>query len=299
MTPQTPRSLPTTPIGHETEIAGELKQEGDTRARTGPMMNPSLRRLVLIVAIVCGILDSLWLAWAATTEAPKRPAQAVTSKASPPQPPPLSTSTDLEADPSTHDFGTVLQGRKVEHTFTLRNKGNKPVRIREVSSSCGCAAAMLSTRDVVPGKTTQLKVTFAAGGARGRFNKAVRVVCAGPSPPLILRVSGRVAPLVRAEPDLVLFGRVAPGQTRSRTVRLVVAHPDVHFTPGPPVTKGLAVRLESLRAAVEPAGTWNVTLMACPQDPADSLEGTVMVPTGNAEAPYVLIRVTGDVEASH
>jgi hypothetical protein len=38
-------------------------------------------------------------------------------------------------DAESHDFGTIQQGEKIEHTFTLKNNGNEDLEIQRLSAS--------------------------------------------------------------------------------------------------------------------------------------------------------------------
>ena len=262
-------------------------------------MNASLRRVLMVVVVVCGAFDATWLATAAILNAPAevapQPGEVVPSN-SPPGPPRAGSASRLVSEQSDHDFGVILQGRKADHVFLLQNRGDLPSRIAEVKASCGCTATDLSTSVVPTGGTARLKVTFSAGGARGRFRKTVQVFSDDPDSPLTLKVSGTVTPLFRVEPELVLFGRVVPGQAERRSARIVAAGPEVPMAPRLPRVADLALRVEGLRA-VGP-GAWVVDLVACPQAGTDLLDGAVLVPTGNGEAPFASIRVSGDVGAA-
>jgi len=255
-------------------------------------MSAAWRRFLVAVVVVCGLFNATWLATAALQEPPDPASLPPLAEA--PVPSPFPMDPRLGTDHPAHDYGVVLQGRRSEHIFELRNQTDVPTRITEVKASCGCTATTLSSPRVPAGGAVQLRVTFAAGGARGRFGKTVQVFSDSPRSPLVLRVSGTVVPLFRVEPEMVLFGRVAPGRTRRHGVRIVAASPEVRMVCAAPRIDGLAVRVENLRQ--RSPGLWTVDLVACPQGPTDRLEGAVRVPTGNGEAPYASIRVSGDVE---
>ena len=43
-----------------------------------------------------------------------------------------------------HDFGIVKEGQKVEYTFKFQNNGTESLIIKDVKTSCGCTAAVVS-----------------------------------------------------------------------------------------------------------------------------------------------------------
>ncbi len=78
---------------------------------------------------------------------------------------------------STHDFGDVAQGDKVEHTFKFKNTGNEPLIITNVQVTCGCTTPKGWARDpITPGQSGEITVAFNSLGKFGKQNKVVTVV---------------------------------------------------------------------------------------------------------------------------
>jgi hypothetical protein len=75
-----------------------------------------------------------------------------------------------------HDFGVVKEGKVVEHTFTFANKGNAPLEIKNVRTSCGCTAALLSSKIIEPGKDGTIKVELDTKNRIGKQNRTVTIV---------------------------------------------------------------------------------------------------------------------------
>jgi hypothetical protein len=77
----------------------------------------------------------------------------------------------------THDFGTIVQGDKVEHTFYFTNTGNEPLIITNVQVSCGCTTPKGWPRDPIPpGARGEITVSFNSAGKMGMQNKPVTLV---------------------------------------------------------------------------------------------------------------------------
>jgi hypothetical protein len=65
------------------------------------------------------------------------------------------------------DFGTVpFAGEpvKLEHTFVLTNRRRRPVEIRDIKTSCGCAVAEPSTSMLESGDNVEIKSTLTLKG---------------------------------------------------------------------------------------------------------------------------------------
>lgn len=77
---------------------------------------------------------------------------------------------------STHDFGDVFQGDKVEHTFRFTNTGNEDLVITNVEVTCGCTTPKGWPRDpIVPGGNGELTVAFNSAGKIGKQNKVITI----------------------------------------------------------------------------------------------------------------------------
>jgi len=72
-----------------------------------------------------------------------------------------------------YDFGEVAQGDKVSYTFRFKNSGDELLEISSVSSSCGCTAALLSSKRVAAGDMGEIKATFDSSRFRGHVTKTI------------------------------------------------------------------------------------------------------------------------------
>lgn len=75
-----------------------------------------------------------------------------------------------------HDFGDIVQGQKITHTFTFRNTGREPLIISNVQPTCGCTVTEWTRQPVLPGQSGQITVTFDSKSAMNEQNKTVTVV---------------------------------------------------------------------------------------------------------------------------
>ena len=75
-----------------------------------------------------------------------------------------------------HDFGNVLQGKTVEYTFRFENKGTEDLLIKEVTTSCGCTAALVSSSTVKPGEKGEITVSYDSQGRAGAVSRTITIV---------------------------------------------------------------------------------------------------------------------------
>src|SRR3990170_8156192 len=77
----------------------------------------------------------------------------------------------------THDFGDIVQGDKVEETFTFANTGTEPLIITNVEVTCGCTTPKGWQRDPIPpGGKSEIIVAFNSTGKSAKQNKVVKVI---------------------------------------------------------------------------------------------------------------------------
>jgi hypothetical protein len=78
---------------------------------------------------------------------------------------------------STHDFGDIVQGDKVEHIFKFANTGTEPLIITNVQVTCGCTVPKGWPRDpIMPGGKGEITIAFNSANKMGKQNKVVTVV---------------------------------------------------------------------------------------------------------------------------
>lgn len=82
-------------------------------------------------------------------------------------------------NPQFHDFGVVIQGEVVIHTFQFKNTGSEDLIIRSISSTCGCTVPTYTKKPIAPGESGKVEVSFSSAGRKGRQHKAVTVLTNG------------------------------------------------------------------------------------------------------------------------
>ena len=84
-------------------------------------------------------------------------------------------------DKSKSDLGVIHEGTVMETSFEITNSGMAPLIIEEVRSNCGCLAWELDTREIKPGKSGVLKVSFDTKGRKGHQYKNLTIFSNDPS----------------------------------------------------------------------------------------------------------------------
>ncbi len=74
-----------------------------------------------------------------------------------------------------YDFGSVVQGGTVDHTFKFKNTGTAPLVISNIGVSCGCTTPEWTKAPVMPGKTGTIAAHFNSAGKMGMQNKVLTI----------------------------------------------------------------------------------------------------------------------------
>ena len=86
------------------------------------------------------------------------------------------TGPEIALDRSEHDFGDVQVGDVVQTQFRVINKGDAPLVIDEVRTTCGCAVAGSHAKEVPPGQDTEIAVSYdSVGLSPGRKTQSVLI----------------------------------------------------------------------------------------------------------------------------
>ena len=99
-----------------------------------------------------------------------------------------------------HDFGAIVKSDGAQsYSFEFTNKGNNPVTIQKVVSSCGCSTSNWTKEPVSPGEKGYVKVTYNPSDV-AIFNKSITVNVANGSPEvLVLRIRGNVTAIAETQ----------------------------------------------------------------------------------------------------
>ena len=90
------------------------------------------------------------------------------------------------------NYGKIIQGEKVSHTFTFTNEGKSNLIIASAKASCGCTVASPPKDPIPPGGTGKIDVVFDSNGKSGMVSKSITVLTNCEPNTVILNISGEV-----------------------------------------------------------------------------------------------------------
>ncbi|MCS7190046.1 MAG: DUF1573 domain-containing protein, partial [Fimbriimonadales bacterium] len=102
-------------------------------------------------------------------------------------------------DQMEHDFGEIVQGAVVKHTFIIKNEGDAPLEIN-ARPSCGCVTPYYD-KVIEPGKEGRIEAELRSAGFRGAQVKTIQVTSNDPdNPNLTLRLTTFIRTAIEVRP---------------------------------------------------------------------------------------------------
>lgn len=101
-----------------------------------------------------------------------------------------------------HDFGNLVEGDVVEHTYIFTNKGSEPVTILDVQVSCGCTVASKPEKAIGVGQKGEISIQFNSSGKAGINNKGIGVISNASNSQEVLKFTAVVTAKTENEEEL-------------------------------------------------------------------------------------------------
>jgi len=96
---------------------------------------------------------------------------------------PSSLAPQLHFSETQHDFGIVKGDQVVDYTFKFKNTGKGVLKINNVSTSCGCTVALISSKKLEPDQEGTLRVELDTKNREGKLNRNITIQSNDPSEP--------------------------------------------------------------------------------------------------------------------
>jgi hypothetical protein len=199
------------------------------------------------------------------------------------------------AQPS-YNFGTALSGPPLNHVFMIKNVGNAPLEIRNVTSSCGCTAAKPSKTILAPGEVATIPASVDTRFEQGHSLSVVTLTTNDPTnASLQLKLEGVIKPQVAAQPMDIDFGSVHHGSATARDVVVSDMVGGTRFAVNSVKNENPYIKVtESARTDGKPGALLHVALS--PSMPPGPISDTLGIETSRAPLRVAILGVvTGDL----
>ncbi|MBA4405897.1 hypothetical protein C0389_01350 [bacterium] len=81
------------------------------------------------------------------------------------------------------DFGKVEEGKIVDTKISFKNEGSSTLVINDVKTSCGCTAALLSSKTLKPGESGNVRIELDTANREGKLTRTVTLYSNDPLQP--------------------------------------------------------------------------------------------------------------------
>ena len=190
------------------------------------------------------------------------------------------------------DFGKIHTDRPYKHEVVITNDGSDTLIISEVSSSCGCTAALMSNDHIAPHDSGALGITFDAKRFNGKVAKSVSFKTNDPSQSNVhINFSAQINRILEVTPEYLIFSHVKVDSPA--TEQLIISNDTdqrVHITSVKTSSDVLSVKL-SKNTIIE--GTEAVLTCTLQTSKPGTYNGNIEIRTDNPDMPVLNIRFFG------
>lgn len=189
------------------------------------------------------------------------------------------------------DFGKIEQGKVATKHLMLKNTGNQSLTLGKIDVSCGCTGTVLSKKDLKPGDTTSLRITFNSTGFLGPVHKSLTINSnSAGTPQTVVDLLATVVVDLSFSPAWFYFKDAEAGRTSTAVVTLKnESQRAIKVT-------GFRTQLPSFTLKYSdkpfpPGATMDLTAEFTPQDNTPVMNDSVFVKTSSRMQPELCIRV--------
>ena len=200
---------------------------------------------------------------------------------------------ELAVEQGSFNFGTIPQGKTVQHNFIVKNNGDAPLQIKHLSAACGCTAAKPSSSLVPPGRSAEIQVTFDSANFSGNVEKTVTMTTnAGKVPSYTFKLDGNIVEGLRVTPRQLNLGSI--GVTVAKQATLTVTNFGVNSVKLLSVnvsSASLQIKATIKKAELKPGETGSIELAVKARPEAKVLSGYLHILTNSQQKKEITVPV--------
>ena len=204
---------------------------------------------------------------------------------------------ELAVEQGTFNFGTIAQGKKVKHSFRIKNSGDAPLQIKKLEAACGCTAVKPSTSFIQPGKSADIEVIFDSEEFSGKVQKSVTMTTnAGKTPTYTFNMEGTVAEELQVSPRQLSLGPLQPGVAKQVAVSVTNSGANsIKLLSANVNSASLQIKTNIRRAEIKPGETGTVELSITAKPEAKILSGYLHILTSSPRKKEITVPVYGSI----
>ena len=204
---------------------------------------------------------------------------------------------ELIVEKGNHDFGSIAQGKKAQHSFTIRNGGDAPLQIKQLNADCGCTAAKPSASVIQPGKSGEIEVTFDSTNFAGKVQKnVVMTTNAGRPPSYTFKLTADIEEALQVKPRQLSLGPIAAGATKQASLTVTnKGDSSVKLLSVNVTSNSLQIKPNIRKSELKPGETGTIELSVTPRQESKVLSGYLHIITSSPQKQEITVPVYASV----
>jgi Protein of unknown function (DUF1573) len=200
----------------------------------------------------------------------------------------------IQFESQTHDFGRAMEGEEVKYTYVFTNTGDATLQVSDVHA-CHCLTFGSFTKQVEPGMTGTIPLSFNTSGLNGPVNRTITVVCNDKSNQNgHLLWKGTVWKAVEVNPQTTILNLTSDSEQGSGVVH-IVNNLDEPITVSEPQSNN--PQFAAALKEIKPGKEFQVTISSVPPLTAGSLHGEITLKTSSTRFPLIKLTAYANVRA--
>jgi len=194
------------------------------------------------------------------------------------------------------NFGLAGEGEKITHLFPFSNIGNSNLEIGEITTSCGCTAAVTTAKVIPPDGHGEIKVTFDLSRRKGLQEKEIYINSNDPKEPtVVLHLTGEVKTDIGLEPETLNLVNIPVGQSVKREIKIVqVEKEELKIDKVEANPKYFSTALSGSQKETGNK-VFSLKVVLAPDAPAGMINEVITIHTNSKRRPRVDIPVLGNI----
>ena len=194
------------------------------------------------------------------------------------------------------DLGKIDRGAVMTKQLTLKNVGTEQLAIGQVEVSCGCTGTVVSNKELKPGDTTSLLITFNSKNFSGTVHKSVTINSnAADAPRTLIEFTATVVQDLEVTPTQFYFKDAEVGKKSIAVVKVK------NESAKEQMITGFHTQLENFTItyspkAIAPGETIEITAEFTPKKAVPTLNDGVFLTTSSKSQSEIYVYIFGNVK---
>jgi hypothetical protein len=184
-----------------------------------------------------------------------------------------------------YNFGVVTEGNPVNHIFEFTNTGTETLIVSDVHPTCDCTVAGNFDKEIQPGKSGKIPITFDSTNYDGQVMKTVIVKTNVPSnSDYTLTLVGTVRVVIGVNPKILWLGTVERNRTTALEGKISIINKmssPLEINDVKPSENNIEAKVQTIKSGVE----YSLSVAVKPPFKEGAVKESVLLKTNSDMVP--------------